>query len=297
MKMFYKIQFPIFSFDINENNSVAIIYQNNGKNELTIRDLKLNKEVFFYALESTVLNVKIRFLSIKKAVCFDGNKVIFIDFIKSDISIIKNDIDNFTIIKDTIIAISAKGEILRIKSDKDILILGLIESYISTKEMYSSQLIDFSCEDGNVIIAYNNEFYFINFIIEDPALIKFHSENTSKVKYVTIGNSLDLIGCIVENNNQLISLTKKKSDLVLNDFLDIRNCACIKIIEKTDCIIITSSAGYLSILNMKSLSLIYSEKKHTHTIRDLKFDKESIYTSGDDGLIIKSDIDLLDFKT
>lgn len=295
--MFYKIQFPVFSFDINENNSIAIIYQNNGKNELTIRNLKLNKEVFFYALESAILNVKIRFLSTEKVVCFDGNKIIFIDFIKSDISIIKNEIDNCTIIKDIIIAISTKGEILRIKSDKDILVLGLIENYISTKEIYSSQLIDFSYEDGNVIIAYNNEFHFINFITEDSALIKFHSENTSKVKYVTISNSLDLIGCIVENNNQLISLSKKKSYLVLNDFLDIRNCACIKIIEKTDCIIIASSAGYLSIVNMKSLSLIYSEKKHTHTIRDLKFDKESIYTSGDDGLIIKSDIGSLDFNT
>ena len=66
--MFYKIEFPVFSFDINGADLIAIIYQNNGKNELTIRDLKLNKELFFYPLETSVLHVKIRFLNTEKAV-------------------------------------------------------------------------------------------------------------------------------------------------------------------------------------------------------------------------------------
>jgi hypothetical protein len=294
--MFYKIKFPIFSFDINEKDLIAIIYQINGKNELTIRNLKLNKELFFYPLETSVLNVKIRFLNTEKAVCFDGNKIIYIDFIKNNISIIKHDIDNCTIIKDKIIAVSTKGEVFIINSKEDTLLLGLIDNYISTKEIYSSQLIDFSYEIGDVVIAYNTEFYFTNFTTANSGLINFHLKNTSKAKYLSVGNSLDFIGCIVEDHNKLISLSKNKSDLILNDILDIRNCACIKIIEKTDCIIIASNMGYLSILNMKSLSLIYSEKKHSHTIRDLKFDNELIYTSGDDGLIIKTDIGSLDLK-
>lgn len=294
--MFYKIEFPVFSFDINGADLIAIIYQSNGKNELTIRDLKLNKELFFYPLETSVLHVKIRFLNTEKAVCFDDNKIIFIDFIKNNISTIKHDIDNCTIIKDIIIAISTKGEIFIINSNKEISVLGLIDNYVSTKEIYSSQLIDFSYEEGKVIIAYNSEFYFINYITPNSVLIKFDLKNMGKVKYITIGNSLDFIGCIVEEHNKLISLSKNKSDLISNDFLDIRNCACIKIIEKTDCIIIASNVGYLSILNMKSLSLIYSEKKHSNTIRDLKFDNDCIYTSGDDGLIVKTDIDKLDLK-
>ncbi|WP_378176242.1 hypothetical protein [Aquimarina sp. SS2-1] len=291
IKSFYKIEFPVFSFDTYKDNLIALIYQSAGENKLSIRAMDSKEELFFYDLNSSSLHVKIRFLKDpNEVVFFNHDELGFINIKNKKVYSIRKEVHDVVIKEDKMIAISNIGEIYFIERNNEPLSLGQIENYIPIVHIDGTQTIDFSYETGQVVIACMNKFYCVNYKNLTSPIRFLGTLDISQIRQLVYNDLNNSLICIITEKNKLNSLKIIDDDYILKSdtFLTVENCASVKIIKGTYNFIMGSSIGYLTIVNEKSLSLLFSQRVHMGVIRDILIKGNMIFTSGDDGNIVKT---------
>lgn len=284
----YEAGYPVLSFDVFEGSLIAIIYQADGYSKLSIKNALDQKELYFYNLNVAHLNARVMFINSQYAVCFDGNMLLHIDFIQKIENTLSINVDDFSLLGSNMSVLLKTGSIILydLNTGKYKPVYS-IDNY-KRNENNENRHVFCQTHNADLIIVASDRCIILLQSSAKNKLIDSYCYEDDVIKSIVVDKILKYAVCIVSNKNRLSVFAFKKEKLELVDFLDIQNCSCLFIMNN-EYLVIGTYVGFVSVIELKSQKLIYSKQHHISCVRTIIGKKDfSLYSSGDDGIIIKS---------
>jgi hypothetical protein len=280
----HEIGYPVLAFDVFMEERIVLIYQVEGSMKMSVRNYGDSDELFYLDLKSSRINAKVKFLDRGRIVVFEGFQLCLVDLESKKTEVVSENIEDgwvgslplFTLAKRQIhsVDLDNNGERRLLFDLGNETGTSPSHGFLESNQSGLWLVADASCLTVLKEGESNNRF---DYRFDDEA-----------IEFVCASKSGEYIACILKKERKISILKQKGNSFFKMDFPEMMQCS--KALFLSDSFLaLGSTVGYVSILQLSTGKIVYSEQLHIGCIRHMSLHNASdLFTTADDGIVSRA---------